>query len=118
VTKHALFPSAEFGPGEVREATLDGIAVVVVRTAAGELRALRDICPHQGARLSKGRLEAAVDGPRVGVYELSADRVILRCPWHGYEFDVETGRCLADAGSRVRTYPVTVEDGVIVVERA
>jgi nitrite reductase (NADH) small subunit len=112
-----LFPSAELGPGEVREATLDGIAVVVVRTAAGELRALRDICPHQGARLSKGRLEAAVDGPGVGVYELSDDRVILRCPWHGYEFDVETGRCLADEGSRVRTYPVTVEDGIVVVER-
>jgi nitrite reductase (NADH) small subunit len=117
VTRHALFPSEDLAPGEVREVTLDGIAVVVVRTPLGELKALRDICPHQGAKLSKGRLEAAVEGPDVGRYELSPERMILRCPWHGYEFDVETGHCLADSGSRVRTYPVTVEDGVVVVER-
>jgi nitrite reductase (NADH) small subunit len=116
VTRHALFPSEDLAPGDVREATIDGIAVVVVRTPAGELKALRDVCPHQGARLSKGKFEAAVDGPGVGRYELS-ERMILRCPWHGYEFDVESGHCLADSGSRVRTYPVTVEDGVIVVER-
>lgn len=117
MTKHPLFPQVELGPGDVRRVTLDGVAVVVVRTAAGELRALRDICPHQGARLSNGKLEAAVDGPAVGHYSLSEDRTILRCPWHGYEFDVETGRCLADASSRVRAYPVTVEGGIVVVER-
>ena len=117
MTKHVLFPQSEIGPGEVREATIDGIAIVVVRTSAGELRALRDTCPHQGARLSKGSLEAAVDAEDVGRYELSEDRMVLRCPWHGYEFDVVNGRCLADAGSRVRTYAVSVEDGAVVVER-
>ncbi|MES1248217.1 MAG: Rieske (2Fe-2S) protein [Actinomycetota bacterium] len=115
--KHAVCAADELPADGVLPATVDGIAVVIVRTATGELHALRDICPHQGALLSKGSLEAAVDGPSVGVYELSDTRMILRCPWHGYEFDVDTGRCLADASSRVRTYPVTVEDGMVVVER-
>jgi nitrite reductase (NADH) small subunit len=117
VTKHALFRQSELAPGEFRQASLDGVAVVVLRTADGTLRALRDVCPHQGALLSKGSLEAAVDGADVGRYELRADRAVLRCPWHGYEFDVESGRCLADPGSRVRAYPVTVEDGIVTVER-
>ena len=117
MTKHALFPQAELAPGEIRRAAVDGIAIVVLRTADGRLRALRDVCPHQGAMLSKGSLEAAVDGADVGLYELRADRAVLRCPWHGYEFDVDDGRCLADPGSRVRAYPVSVENGIVTVER-
>ena len=117
MTKHALFPQTELAPGELRQVKVDGVAIVVLRTSDGHLRALRDTCPHQGALLSNGSLEAAVDGPDVGRYELSPDRAVLRCPWHGYEFDVESGRCLADPGSRVRAYLVTVEAGIVTVER-
>ncbi|HZP80657.1 MAG TPA: Rieske 2Fe-2S domain-containing protein, partial [Chthonomonadaceae bacterium] len=35
---------------------------------------------------------------------------ILRCPWHGWEFDLLTGRSLFNPHKiRVRTYEVTVE---------
>ena len=41
---------------------------------------------------------------------------MLRCPWHHYEFDLNTGRCLGDPeGKRVRTYDVREVDGQIVL---
>jgi nitrite reductase/ring-hydroxylating ferredoxin subunit len=41
---------------------------------------------------------------------------ILRCPWHGFEFDLATGRSLADPTRlRVKTYSVVVENGQLVI---
>jgi 3-phenylpropionate/trans-cinnamate dioxygenase ferredoxin subunit len=115
--RHELFPVDELRPGEVRAAEVDGLSVVVLRTPDGGFRALRGVCPHLGAPLADGALEALVTGDGVGDYEL-ADTVVLRCPWHGFEFDVDSGRCIADpAGFRVRAYRVDVEHGRLVLER-
>jgi len=40
---------------------------------------------------------------------------IIRCPWHLWEFDIATGRCLVDAEARVKTYPVSIENGDVIV---
>jgi nitrite reductase/ring-hydroxylating ferredoxin subunit len=40
---------------------------------------------------------------------------ILRCSRHGWEFEIATGRALADPRVRARTYPVTVENGHVIV---
>lgn len=114
--RHPLFPVEELAPGAMRAVSVDGVAVVVVRTPDGAVHALRDRCSHASAALSKGRLQRAIVGDAVGSYKLSDD-FIVRCPRHGYEFDVVTGHCLADAGHRVRSYPVSVEDGTVVLER-
>jgi hypothetical protein len=42
---------------------------------------------------------------------------VARCSWHGYEYDVESGECIADRRWRVKTYPVTIEHGKVMVER-
>jgi nitrite reductase (NADH) small subunit len=116
--KHKLFPSDALARGTMRRAVVDGVGVVVVHTPAGALRALRDICPHRQARLSRGLLQEMVTGDEIGKRALTSAMVVLRCPWHGYEFDVNTGRCLADPDRvRVRTYSVTIEDGFVTVER-
>jgi nitrite reductase (NADH) small subunit len=116
--KHRLFALDELEPGQMRSVRADGISIVVARTAAGRVHALRDICAHMGAKLSNGYLQSTVLGPEVGAYELADDQFVIRCPWHGYEYDVGTGRCLADPEhARVRAYEVTVEDGVIYFER-
>lgn len=49
-----------------------------------------------------------------GHYELSG-REVLRCPWHGWEFDAESGECPDDQRMRVKTYPVRVQDGTVEV---
>ena len=58
----------------------------------GRLLACRDRCTHMGAPLSGGSL--------VG------DAVV--CAWHGWTFDLETGRCLNRDWTAVETYPVRV----------
>jgi nitrite reductase/ring-hydroxylating ferredoxin subunit len=40
---------------------------------------------------------------------------VLRCPWHGWEYDISTGRNLIDPSRKLTTYPVTVEDGDLIV---
>jgi nitrite reductase/ring-hydroxylating ferredoxin subunit len=115
--RHELFGVDELQPGEMRSVMVDRVAVVVVRTADGSFRALRDRCPHQGVKLSLGKLEPIVVGDDVDRYEVTED-LLVRCPWHGYEFAVDSGRCLADPDhSRVRAYKVEVEGDTVVLER-
>ncbi len=114
--RHALFPLEELGPGHTRPVTVAGVDLVIVRGLDGPIHALRDRCAHAGAPLSKGRLLKQVDGDDVDQYRL-IDKAVLRCPWHGYEYDLATGRCLADPKHvRVRTYAVVAEDGMVCVD--
>jgi nitrite reductase/ring-hydroxylating ferredoxin subunit len=48
-------------------------------------------------------------------FAIERDGEIIRCPWHLWEFEIATGRCLVDARMRVKTYPTTIEDGWVVV---
>lgn len=115
--KHVLFAADTLAPGELRAVSVEGVRVVVVRKYDGDYRALRDTCSHLGAPLSRGKLMNAVEGDEVGELRLSS-RVELKCPWHGFQFDVDDGRCKGDPShERVRVYPVTIEDGMVVLER-
>lgn len=115
--KHTLFPLDELECGAIRAVAIGRIKIVVIRTSQGDLHALRDRCPHRGGPLSRGLLQYRVEGDDVETLTLSDD-CVLRCPWHGHEFDVQTGRCLADpTGMRVRAYEIGVEDGMVVVDR-
>ena len=86
---------------------------VVADPASGALHALRNRCPHHGAPLCLGTLRERVTGVPAR-YELSGTTV-LRCPWHGWEFDLETGRCPDERSMRVAVYPAKVENGRILV---
>jgi nitrite reductase (NADH) small subunit len=89
---------------------------VGVLNVGGELFAVRDRCPHRGAPICLGSVGGTFvpSAPQQFVYGRH-DRVI-RCPWHGWEFDLETGRSLLEPDRvGVRVYPVTVDDGTVVV---
>jgi len=80
--------------------------------------AIRNICPHMGARLSDGKV-----GPRIvsehPLQERTADRnrPVVLCPWHGWTFDLLSGCSLYDPDRhRVRSYPVTIEAGRVIVD--
>jgi nitrite reductase/ring-hydroxylating ferredoxin subunit len=114
--RYELFAAAELAPGTMRAATAGSISVVVIRTPDGQLHALRNVCSHMGAKLSDGLVHQASEADPAGGYCLS-DEFVISCPWHGFEFSVDTGRCLADARHRARTYAVTQEGDMIVLER-
>ncbi len=93
-----------------------GRGVVLVRRGQ-RWWALRDRCPHQGARLSvgtmSGRVLPCLPGDDI---TMSAGDPVLVCPWHGWEFDVVTGTCVTDGAQRVRAYDVRVEAGRVLVQ--
>jgi nitrite reductase/ring-hydroxylating ferredoxin subunit len=116
--KHELFPLETFELGSRRSVTVAGIDILVVRTKDGRLRALRNRCPHAGARLSYGRVLSMVVSRDGADYALHDSVVGIRCPWHALEFDLDTGRCFADPERyRVRPYKLTVENGIVYLER-
>jgi len=116
--KHDLFGREEIAPGELRRVQVDNVAIVVACTPRGELFALRGVCPHMGASLQHGRLEQRVHCDESDRPFLSDEEFVVRCPWHGFEFELATGHCPADPEHvRVKTYKVSVEEARVVLER-
>jgi nitrite reductase/ring-hydroxylating ferredoxin subunit len=113
---HDLFGEGELEPGQMRSVQANGISVLVIRRPDGSFWAIRDVCPHFGVQLSRGNTQRVVTGDSIGEYAYG-DGFVARCSWHGYEFDVETGRCIADPRWRVKTYRVTVDGGRVLLER-
>jgi nitrite reductase (NADH) small subunit len=100
--------------GQVRMLDLGGHRVGLFRVGDA-LHALADRCPHRGAPLcSSGRTVHGV-ALREGSPAQGAGRASLRCPWHKWDFDIATGRCLVHERLRVRRYRVTVHGDDVVV---
>ena len=106
--------------GSVADLEREGRLVARVRgrevgvvAAPGGPRAIRNRCPHHGGPLCLGTVRER-EGGVPGRYAASG-QFALRCPWHGWEFDLESGRCLDDPVLRVAVYPVRVEDGRVLV---
>jgi nitrite reductase (NADH) small subunit len=103
-------------PGENRVVEVAGRSIALVCKADGSVRALLNRCPHQGGPLGLGHLGPMVSAADVGEYELVRGRYVLRCPWHGYEFDVDSGWALVEGKSRqVQTFPAWREGDQIIV---
>jgi nitrite reductase/ring-hydroxylating ferredoxin subunit len=116
MSKHVVAPLREFPPGSRKLVTIEGRPIAVFNIG-GELFALLNRCPHQGGSLVDGRLIGLVEAPEPGSYCYSRPGEILRCPWHGWEFDVRTGKSWCEP-SRIRTkaYDVAIEPGRQLVE--
>ncbi|MBD2844352.1 Rieske (2Fe-2S) protein [Paenibacillus sp. IB182496] len=114
--KHVVCKVEEMEPGSKRSIRIGSREVVLVMTGSGEYCAMRNVCPHQGARLSDGELTGTTLPSCAGEYTYGKEGGVLRCPWHRWEFDVSNGQSLfPDPRSRVKSYEVTVEDGHIVL---
>jgi 3-phenylpropionate/trans-cinnamate dioxygenase ferredoxin subunit len=107
--KHVVAPLEDLPPGTRKLVSIDGRAIVVLNVA-GELFALIDRCPHRGGSLCEGKLTGLVEASEPGRYLFSRPNEILRCPWHGWEFDIRTGKSRCDPEKvRAKSYEVAVE---------
>ncbi|HKY31299.1 MAG TPA: Rieske 2Fe-2S domain-containing protein [Candidatus Polarisedimenticolia bacterium] len=88
----------ELPPGRCRSVRI-GVRRIAVWNVGGVFYAMEDACRHMKAPLSTGRVEGTT----------------LTCSWHGWKYDLTTGACHEKAWGCVRTFPVTIEDGVVMV---
>lgn len=109
----AVCRADELPPGERRIVRVDGVEVGVFNLA-DRLVAYRNVCPHMGAPVCLGRVGGTTLPSDPGDYVYGRHGKVLHCPWHGWQFDLETGEAL---GHRSRLAPVeaAVEDGEVVV---
>ena len=106
----------EIAPGERKLVSVRGRDVVVFNVK-GEYFALLDRCPHQGGSLCRGKLVGLVESDEPGRYRYHRSGEIIRCPWHGWEFDLRTGKSWCDpARTWARSYSSSVQPGGRVVE--
>ncbi len=95
---HKVLEPGELPEGRVKPVTC-GHQTVCMTHFDGRYASLDNKCPHQGGPLGEGSIENG----------------LLRCPWHGWDFDPLTGRPPGGYDDGVRTFLVEErEDGVYV----
>jgi nitrite reductase (NADH) small subunit len=110
----------ELKDGNVRIITADSAEIGVYRHG-GKYYAYRNLCPHQGGPACEGIIMSKV------VEVLGADRSFVGeafddnephivCPWHGWEFKLETGEHAADAKMRLKRYDIVQQEGAVYVD--
>jgi nitrite reductase/ring-hydroxylating ferredoxin subunit len=90
---------ADVPSGTIREVQVEGTAVALANIA-GQFHAINNICVHRGGPLADGPLEGTV----------------VTCPWHGWEYDVRTGKVGQNSGVGVDCYAVEVRGEEIFVK--
>lgn len=88
---------------------------VGVFNVAGRLYALRNRCPHKGGALCQGPVTGTALAGEGFRFAYGREGEIVRCAWHGWEFEIATGRSIVDPRVRAKAYPVEVKDGAIYV---
>ncbi len=88
----------ELPPGSAKEVEYEG-RIYALFNVGGTISAIDGICPHQGGPLADGPLEGTC----------------VTCPWHGWQFDVQTGK--TPLGTRIKqaVYEVKVEGQDVLV---
>jgi nitrite reductase/ring-hydroxylating ferredoxin subunit len=59
-----------------------------------------NVCLHRGGPLGQGTIEGSK----------------LVCPWHGWQWDPQTGQAVHNANAKVAVYPLKIENGNVLVE--
>jgi len=114
-TRYVVGPVDEVPPGSRRELPIGRFGVALFNVD-GDFFALANRCPHMGGPLCAGRVTGTTVAEEQYRPKWIREGEILRCPWHGWEFDVETGRSLLEPRRYgLKTYPVTEDEGELVV---
>ena len=107
--KVVVGPERDFRPGTRRILSIGGRSIGVFRVD-DRFFAIRNRCPHQGGPLCLGLVLGQAEAAAPGEVEVS-QTVLLACPWHGWEYDLETGQSYVGGDPGVRSYDVQLQPG-------
>lgn len=113
-----MAPLSGFADGERRIVELGGRSIGVFRVGES-FYGIRNRCPHQGGPLCLGHVlgDAVADAP--GQARVSDDPLRIACPWHGWEYDLNSGHSfMGGAVAGVRSYGARVEPGAALLDSA
>jgi nitrite reductase/ring-hydroxylating ferredoxin subunit len=91
--------TSDIPAGTIKECTV-GEAVIALANVGGKFHAISNTCLHRGGPLGQGLLDGSV----------------VTCPWHGWQFDVATGKTVQNAKFGVDCFPVEVRGEEIFVD--
>ena len=86
-------------PGEAKEFDLNE-KLICVANVNGTISAIDNVCLHMGGPLGQGYIEGGK----------------IVCPWHGWEYDPQTGELGDDPKSKLDAYPIKIEKGDVLIE--
>lgn len=116
MTRFVVAEVGEIPSGSSKRLMLKGRPVAVFN-AKGEFFALLDRCPHEGASLCRGGRVGLTRSSSPGTYDYTRAGEFIRCPWHGWEFDLRTGQSYCDpAKLQIRSFKVSVVEGAVLAE--
>jgi nitrite reductase/ring-hydroxylating ferredoxin subunit len=109
VARHVVARVQDIPPKGRIIVTLQGHSVGIFRVR-DRFFAVHNRCPHKGAELCRGSVLGYLTADAPGELRYDAERLMLQCPWHGWEYDLETGESYVK-NSRIRSYEIEVEGG-------
>ncbi len=102
-----------------RKIVESGKSTIGVLRAKGKVYAYHNECPHQGGPVCEGlmihRVEEDIGPDKTYRGMRYTDDLHIVCPWHGWEFNIETGRCAGDGRHAMRKYKVIERNDEIYV---
>ncbi|PIC63493.1 2Fe-2S ferredoxin [Sporosarcina sp. P13] len=104
----------ELPSGKRKIVTIKNMTIVVVNVE-GKLRAFNNMCPHQGAPLEFGSISGIMEASDPQQYKYGCHDNYVKCPLHGWAFDIETGKSLFSEKVKIKTFEVREEGGYILL---
>jgi nitrite reductase/ring-hydroxylating ferredoxin subunit len=91
--------ATEIAPGQIREIQLQGTTIAVANVG-GQFHVISNTCLHRGGPLGQGSLQGNM----------------VTCPWHGWSFDVTSGKVVGNQSAAVACYPVELRGEDVYVD--
>lgn len=119
MTERLVGPVSEFDDDH-RKVVSVGEREIIVFRVKDRFYALSNVCLHMGGPVGEGRImgkgEAVLDENKALLgHRFSEEETHLVCPWHGWEYNIETGQCVGLKEKRLRTFETRVRDGLVYV---
>ena len=114
--RYVVAKASELAPGRSACVSAGGREIALFNVA-GKFHALANKCPHESGPLCKGAIVGLSLSDVPGQYRLERPGEFVRCPWHGWEFEIKSGQSYCDPTSvRVRRFDAKVEPGADLVK--
>ena len=118
MSKYVVAAANEILPGQRKLVNVRGRPILIFNLD-GDYFGILDRCPHQGASLCKGQLVGLVESDRPGQYNFTRNNEIIRCAWHGWEFDIRTGKSRCEPEKiKATQYNINTKTGSDIIEEA